>query len=686
MSLSNYALNERINYLQYEIDNLAPPAGGYVPINGNTTINNIKTFTTLPQSSVVPLNNNDLVNKLYVDNAVSTPTLSQVLLSNNSAGSTSINMNTNAISAISTATAKTSLIVDNSVVGANATLTQSNLTINATGLSGLPSLTLNQSGVGVGNLTEEFYNQRTAQTGEFNRMSFYGKNSAGTKTEYARFHQNAPVITSGSVRGRLDFGVQTGSGITDYLILNGQTGQVGLGATLDCNSNNIQECNNITTSNLNKYGVNSVNFYNTSNASIPPNTPDNNYKLTMINEGVPDVITALPASLPSTWGNITASIQNFNGLTYVGTNQGNIYYSNDGITWNDAGFSLDGQINAMVEFNSELIIGGTFTKEVSSGVFSYYICRMSSSNVFIPYLWANYPNLTGGFNYFVRCLFSNGGYLYVGGDFTNEINGGLSCPYIAIVDTGNNLYCVDNSSGTGYGFNAPVNFIIVNANAPNRFVIGGEFSSMIINSGTFTTTYSAVWQTNDYNTIVNPYEVIPLNNYTLCATTNGGSVYIGGYFTGNTTGDYLMNIEWDNVSSYVLVANPYGASPLSPINNILQNAGIFWTTLSGELYEANLLIGTSPFGGAYWEIIIPTVWGQTLFSTNSASQNPVIAYYLFTNNLITLTMAGGYLIQNSTSSYSNGIILYAIGSVCEMIFNATNNTFYITTLLNATPF
>jgi hypothetical protein len=667
MSYSNYSLNNRVSYLEYEIGQLAPiPIGGYVPVNTNSTINNVKTFTTCPKTAIAPVANDDIANKLYVDGLVgSIPTLSQVLLSNNSAGSTSINMNTNPISAISTATAQN--------------ITVNNITLNSNALS------VNNT-VNNGLLYTENYNQRTAVGGESIRQSFYAKNSVGAKKEYARISVDSTNTASTSERGTLNLEVGVGSSTIPFLSCNANLNRVNINRSLNMGSNGIDSVPQITTSNLNKYGVNSVNFYNTSNASIPPNTPDNNYKLTMINEGVPDVLTALTASFPSTWGNITASIQNFNGFTYVGTNQGNIYYSNDGVNWNDAGFSLDGQINAMVEFNSELIIGGTFTKEVSSGVFSYYICRMSSSNIFIPYLWANYPNLTGGFNNFVRCLFSNGGYLYVGGDFTNEINGGLSCPYIAIVDTGINLYCVDNSSGTGYGFNAPVNFIIVNANAPNRFVIGGEFSSMFINSGTYTTTYNAVWETNDYNTIVNPYEVIPLNNSTLCATTNGGSVYIGGYFTGNTYGDYLMNIEWDNVSLYVLVANPYGATPSSPINNILQNAGIFWTTLSGELYEANLLIGTSPFGGAYWEIIIPTVWGQTLFSTNSASQNPVIAYYLFTNNSITLTMAGGYLIQYSTSSFSTGIVLYGLGSVCEMIFNATNNTFYITTLLGATPF
>lgn len=43
MSVSNYTLNQRITALQYQINN--PPNGGYVTINNNQTINDIKTFT-----------------------------------------------------------------------------------------------------------------------------------------------------------------------------------------------------------------------------------------------------------------------------------------------------------------------------------------------------------------------------------------------------------------------------------------------------------------------------------------------------------------------------------------------------------------------------------------------------------------------------------------------------------------
>jgi len=668
MSYSNYSLNNRVSYLEYEIGQLTPiPVGGYVPVNGNSTINNVKTFTTCPKTAVVPVANDDICNKLYVDGAVgSIPTLSQVLVSNNSAGSTSINMNTNAISAISTATAQN--------------ITVNNITLNSNALS------VNNT-VNNGLLYTESYNQRTAVNGESIRESFYAKNSVGTKKEYARISVDSTSTTSTAERGTINLEVGVGSSLIPFLSCNANLNRVNINRSLNMNSNGIDSVPQITTPSFNKYGVNSVNFYSSSTGSIPPTTPENNYKLTMINEGVPDALTPLSSSFPSTWGNITASVQNFNGLTYVGTNQGNIYYSNDGITWTDVGFSLDGQINTMVLYNTELVIGGTFTKNLSSGVFSYYICRINTSNFFIPYLWANYPNPVGGFNNFVRCLFAgSNGYLYVGGEFTNEVNGGLNMNYIAMVDTGQNVYCCDNSFGTGYGFNARVNFIIENGNAPNRIVIGGDFTSMNLNSGSFTTNYNAVWETSGYDTTLNPYQVVALNNSAVCATFNGNSIYIGGNFSGGFYGNFLLNIEWDNVSAYVEVANPYGANPSNPLNNIVQNGGIFWTTLAGEIYKDNVLLASVPFGGSLWSAIIHTIWTQVLYSTDSASQNPIIAYYIDTSDLITLTMVGGYTIQYSTSTFSNGIILYGSGSVVEMIFNSPNNKFYITTLLGATPF
>jgi hypothetical protein len=61
---------ERLAFLQSEIDNIQSSLAYYVPINGDTTINDVKTFTVVPRSSSLPTRNDDLVNKLYVDSFI----------------------------------------------------------------------------------------------------------------------------------------------------------------------------------------------------------------------------------------------------------------------------------------------------------------------------------------------------------------------------------------------------------------------------------------------------------------------------------------------------------------------------------------------------------------------------------------------------------------------------------------
>jgi hypothetical protein len=101
MSTSNFTLNQKIENLQYQINNLIPPSGGFVPINLDTTINDIKTFTSLPKCTDIPTLNDQLVNKLYVDTVSSTPALSGVLFAGNNAGGLSItNLNDLGVSTI----------------------------------------------------------------------------------------------------------------------------------------------------------------------------------------------------------------------------------------------------------------------------------------------------------------------------------------------------------------------------------------------------------------------------------------------------------------------------------------------------------------------------------------------------------------------------------------------------------
>ena len=82
MAYSSYYLGQRVSNIQYQVNQITNPISGYVPINGDTSINNIKTFNTLPQCSVVPTLANELVNKTYADSLIPTP-LNAVLIDGN---------------------------------------------------------------------------------------------------------------------------------------------------------------------------------------------------------------------------------------------------------------------------------------------------------------------------------------------------------------------------------------------------------------------------------------------------------------------------------------------------------------------------------------------------------------------------------------------------------------------------
>ena len=82
---STFALNQKINQLQTQvntiINDLIPyPIGDVARLNVAQDWSAIQTFNVLPQSAIVPVLDDDLVNKLYVDTAVGViPTIDQVL-------------------------------------------------------------------------------------------------------------------------------------------------------------------------------------------------------------------------------------------------------------------------------------------------------------------------------------------------------------------------------------------------------------------------------------------------------------------------------------------------------------------------------------------------------------------------------------------------------------------------------
>ena len=203
--------------------------------------------------------------------------------------------------------------------------------------------------------------------------------------------------------------------------------------------------------------------------------------------------------------------------------------------------------------------------------------------------------------------------------------------------------------------------------------------------GVFTTTYNAIWTTNgSYDSgATAPYQVVAFNAVPRCITSNGASNYIGGDFTGLTYGDYLVSFDWDTVAvAYVEAQFPtsFGTSG-SPVNLILQDGGVWFTNTALELYETGVLSGTSPTGGD-WSAIIAGIWGEKVFSTISPSQNPVVAYFINSSNVITVTLVGGYSIQYNASNYIGGFYFNNIGSSLDMIFNAAENSYYVVTINN----
>jgi len=611
-------------------------------------------------------------------------TLSAVLVAGNSAGSSAINMNTNAISNITTATAKTSLVVNDAIVGQNATLTTQNLTINNAGLT--PALTLNQSGVGSGILYEEMYNQRTAITGEFNRMGFYSKSSTGAKIEYARIKADAPVITSGSSRGRMDLGVQQGSGIVNYLTLNGQVGSVGLGASLDCNSNDITECNSITTPLSNTYSKEQVVYLN-ANTTAPNSgfTLESNLRYTAFNLGkVPEWIQA-PAVTPNGFvagvENITASYDTWDGKFWVGTDVGNVYYSSDGgVNWTIQG-SYGGRIRVFCPYNSASVmaVGGDF----SSVSYNYLVGINNSGGGYSSF------DITAGLtgmNAPVYALYDNSinVSLYIGGAFDDffGILGSLNPKWVTLDYNTSIFYPFSNNAGNGF-FGGDVLSISQDTLNSGHVLVGGSFTSLTANGNTYSVPHLITYSTGTgydltgiffipttLNGVVN--DVLPYS---------GGIMIFGGAFTNplvspTWTENYGMAIYWNGTnweeSNYPFI------NPLAPISWITHfpNIGVFYTNVGGNTIWANGVeyVPNIPTGSA-WECVAYN-GSISLFATNNQSGVGFLFYYY--DQAVGLTITGGGNTFNSIngSNFTN-CFLTGLNSAVEMLWNSTLSKWFV---------
>ena len=568
----------------------------------------------------------------------------------------------------------TYIINYNGVAGQYSKLDDKQLIINnITGGTAVPVISLNQTGTAGGILVQEVYNQRTAQTGEFNRMSFYAKNSAGTKIEYGRIHQNAPVVVSGSQRGRLDFGVHTGSGISDYLILNGQVGSVALGATLDCNSNNIQECNSIQTPQLNFYSKERV-AYLSANATAPTGaTLESNLRYIAFSLGknpewlqAPSITTN---GFVSGVENITASQESWDGKFWVGTEIGNVYYSSDGgLNWTLQN-SYGGRIRCFCPYNgsSVMAVGGDFSSVSYNYLVGIQNTGYSSFDITISNTGMNAP---------VYALYDNASTscLYIGGAF-DDYYGILSANYPKWITLDYNtatFYSFSNVSGNGF-FGGDV--LSITKDTANSFIIvGGSYTSIQANALPVTIPYLFTYQTALGYDVGSYFSIgTALNGSVTSVVPYSSGVLIGGQFTNplfspTWTDSYGIYIVW-NGSGWDL--NNYLFSPSQSISFItfIPTTGVYYTNVAGNTMIANTSQYLPIPIGSSWECVAYN-GSNTLFATNAQTSAGFLFYYYDQNVGITIN-GGGNVFRNQSSSTSTNCLLININSAVEMMWNNT---------------
>jgi hypothetical protein len=574
------------------------------------------------------------------------------------------------------------LLCDGGVANQTTSVEDGKITINNGTLNAIP-LSINNIGNNGINYVE-MYNQRTAITGEANRQSYYGKNSIGSKIEYARIHQKAPIVTSGSERGRFDCAVKE-TGIVDYIRLNGSTSTIDMFKQTNFHNNLVYNVSNITSNAGFPYRTIQNVVCNAPTATIQP--PNNmGEQLFVFSEGITNLsssyldpspnLTVTPSSDNNCCSNIL-----FNGYIILG-NGNDVYYWDNISSWILI-YSFDAKVRCMeIHTDGYLYIGGDFTYDSTITTQFNYIARMDSLLNVSPISWTNRASDIG-FNDVVFALKSDGfsgSYLYAGGKFTST---GLSFTYnlysFACIETSNmDLYAIDDNSGGVNGFNG---YVLTISTLFDRIFIGGQFTSQSASQSgvqnTYNITYGCVWYSNGY-TSNNAIEfdfidtnASSINNvvYTSASDFGTGMIYLGGDFTGLNSFDYIANFSYGDLT-IIFSPTTFTASCYSIIFTYNK---LFALENNGNLWELNVV---ATLTNSYPNQTLSVCYDGTYFQFFSIETSNVTAYTTSTTiDLTSLSLS----VYNAGTLYNNNIVLSGAGAYLYgvgMLPNAFSGNLY----------
>ena len=549
---------------------------------------------------------------------------------------------------------------------------------NNTGGTITPVIILNQTGSAGGVLVEEVYNQRTGVNGEFNRQSYFAKNSGGGKLECARI--SALTANVSSNRGQLDLGVAgSGGSISTFLSLDGNNQDIDALRNINMNNNDITSCNSIETPLLNQYSKEQV-VYLTANATAPVGTVESNLRYTAFSLGkspqwlqAPTVTTS---GFVSGVENITASQDSWDGQFWVGTESGNVYYSSDGgANWTLQG-SYGGRIRCFCPYQgSYMAVGGDFTGVSYNYLFGIQATGYSSFDIT--------PLSNNGMNAPVYALHDNNSNscLYIGGAFTDVYNafGGTYQKWVTLDYNGNIFYSFSNTFGNGF-FGGDVLTITRDTNLTGYIIVGGSYTSASANGTSISIPYLITFQTTFGYDIAGWFGIgSALNAPVTSVVPYSSGVLVGGQFTNplmspTWTDNYGIYIVW-NGSSWDL--NNYLFSPSSSISfiTIIATTGVIYTNVGGNTMYANTSQYLPIPIGSSWECVAYN-GSNTLFATNAQTTAGFLFYYYDQNVGITIN-GGGNVFRNQSSSTSTNCLLTNINSAVEMMWNSNLSCWFV---------